>query len=350
MKIDKSLISAKLSKIKSAIPTRPSIDCLKGVLVKDGTLTATNLEISITTDIGIDTDETFILPDKAIEMIMNLPQGDVEITSDSENAITIRTGGIKNKFQSFSSYDYPAVASSVEDDGLSVTVDGAELQNIMSSISYAISDNEAKPIQTGMLLEGDGENLNLVACDGYRLAWATLPYAHELKIVIPRVSIQKMLQLGIKGDVHISYNRKNAVFVFEDYVFRTRLLEGSFISYQQMFTETPVSVTVDRRTLIDSINRASIVAGEAKKPKVCLDIGSEIRLSTNSAFGDYSEDIPLEEGTEQTMKIGFNGRLLLDTLKTYGVEKIKINLTDPLKPAIIHEENIRTLVLPVRLS
>lgn len=350
MKIEKSLISAKLAKIKSAIPPKPVIECMKGVLVKDGTLTATNLEIAITTDIGVDTDETFILPDKAIEMIMNLPQGEVEITCTAEHAITIKTGGIKNKFQSFDPAAFPAIENTVDGDALSVTLNGDDLQASMGAITYAISDSEAKPIQTGMLLECDGENLNLVACDGFRLAWATLPYTNELKMVVPKQSIQKLLQLGVKGDVHISYNRKSAVFVFDNYVFFTRLLEGAFMEYKKMFVSTPISVVVDRKALIDSINRASILSTESKKPQVCLDIDKVIRLSTNSAYGDYSEEISMEQPAEAAIQIGFNGRLLLDTLKTYSVDKLSIGMTEALKPAIIHEENIRTLVLPVRLK
>lgn len=77
MVIDRQEISKKLKVLRSVTPTRTS-DGVIGILVANRQLVANNNEILIYTDITNDSDESFIIPTSAIDLIENLPNGDMQ--------------------------------------------------------------------------------------------------------------------------------------------------------------------------------------------------------------------------------------------------------------------------------
>lgn len=151
MKIEKQELASKLNKLKRILPSRPTIECLKGILLKNNSIFVNNLEMAMMTPLDIDTEEEFILPQKAIEMIESLPAGQIEITCDKNYSITIKTDNIKNRFQSFNPDEYPDTSLNIDTGEEKTIVPGEVLQEAMNSIIYAVSTNDRKPAITGML-------------------------------------------------------------------------------------------------------------------------------------------------------------------------------------------------------
>jgi DNA polymerase-3 subunit beta len=52
----------------------------------------------------------------------------------------------------------------------SLSISEKNLKNMISQTNFAVSDNEARPIQTGALFEAEKGRLTVVACDSFRLA------------------------------------------------------------------------------------------------------------------------------------------------------------------------------------
>ncbi|WP_206458681.1 DNA polymerase III subunit beta [Anaerovorax sp. IOR16] len=351
MIIEKAEISGKLQKIKSAIPTRVQIECLKGVLLKNNTLYANNLEMGMSAKLSVDTDEEFIIPQKAIDMILSLPDGEVSITCDKNNSLTIKTKNIKNKFRSFSASEFPPMPYIEGPTDTSVGIDCEKLCQALNSVIYAVAINEAKPQMSGVLFEARDGKLNLVGCDGYRLAWAKIDYDVALNIIIPRETIQRLLQFSLKGNVSIFMNAKSSMFRMEEFSIYTRLLNGSYIDYEKMYPTPSNSTIVNRNALVESVNRASICTDDKGKPKIILDIENDtMRISTTSAISDYSEEIRLEGPIDEPIRIGFNGRYLIDCLKSYDYEHIEMGFTGPQSPVVVGDNSLKSLVLPIRLN
>lgn len=71
MIIEKSEIAKELKKLKSLTPSNKT-DEVNGVLFKDNMLVANNFEMTATAKLPVDTDEAFVIPMKAIELMINL--------------------------------------------------------------------------------------------------------------------------------------------------------------------------------------------------------------------------------------------------------------------------------------
>jgi DNA polymerase III, beta subunit len=354
MKIDKSEIAGKLAKLKSIIPSKPAIESMKGILVKNGTLTANNLEMALRTNVDCDADEQFIIPQRAIEMIESLPDGDVEITAQSSangenDTIVIRTETISNRFQSFPPQDYPDIPEL--ESASNVGVDSEGLLEAISSIMYSVGTTCNRPAMNGMLFEGDGENLNLVGCDGYRVAWAQLKYPEQIKMIVPRAAVNTFLGLGISGKVDISYNKRGAIFVTAEYAFYSRLLEGEFVDYRKTFPKHTNNVVIDRRSFLDSIKRSAICAEDKGRPQVIMDLqGESMKITTHSALGEYAEDLHMDTSIDEAVRIAFNARYLMDCIKSYRGVGLDCSFGGSSSPMVVDDGEIKSLVLPVRMS
>ena len=101
MRIEKSELAGKLSKVKSIVPKKSTVEALQGVLVKDRKLIANNFEVTAKLDLDCEGDDTFIIPAKAFDLISNLPDGEVDIQG-TESQVIIKAEKIRNKYATVS--------------------------------------------------------------------------------------------------------------------------------------------------------------------------------------------------------------------------------------------------------
>ena len=347
MKIDKAEIAGKLAKQTGLVSSKVTTDFLKGVLFKDGTMTATNTELTIVSGIEAEIETPFILPQRGIDVIENLPDGEIEI-SVHEKSLTVKAPGIINRVPLYAADKYPEPPAIKG--GESIGIDAEELGEAINAVLYAVSTDNTKPVHTGLLFRGDEKTLNLVGCDGYRVAWNTLDYTEKVDMVVPRESLQKMLQLGLKGNVEISYDLRHAVFKADEYTVFTRLLEGEFLDFKKVFPAGTDLVSLDRKMLISAVQRANIFVEQHRRPVEFRFENETLNIKVNSADGEYSEDMTLESPYIGSLRIGFNSRFLLDALKSFQCGEVECSLKGELGPMSISDGVMKALVLPVRLK
>lgn len=350
MLIDKSEIASKLSRLKGILPKNPTIESLKCILFKNNSLFANNLEIAMMVPLDTDTEEEFLLPPKAIEMIENLPSGNIKISVDRKNVLTIETDEIKNKIKSLDPANYPEMNMNVAT-GEKATIPGDILQESINSILYAINANCTNTTMSGVLLESDGGKLNIVGTDGYRLAWSIVNYDKKIKMIIPKTTAQKLLGFGLDGDVEILYNNKHAIFKLEEYTFYSRLINGAYIDYKTVLPQHSNSVIINKSILMESVNRAGICTESKGPSSVVFDIEEDVlKISAKSALGEYSEILTLKDSIQSPIRIAFNARYLIDCLKSYKDHEITLNFGKATAPMVIDQATLKSLVLPVRLK
>ena len=120
MKIQKEELAQKLNKIKGVVPKRTSMPVLQGILAMDGYLIANNLEMAVKAKIDGIEGETFIIPERAFDLINNLPEGEIEISATANESITIKADKIKNKYQTMSPEKFPLTAVQAEGSELTI--------------------------------------------------------------------------------------------------------------------------------------------------------------------------------------------------------------------------------------
>ena len=361
--INQKTLANKIGIAQKAINSKTTIELLKGIL-----WVAKNDQLKITgydAEIGIETytqaevqEEGEIVVDARLfgDIIRKLPDSFVELETDNENNIYINCVNSKFKIKGYPAKEFPKLPD--VEDGAICDIPQELLKNMIKQTVFAISQDQTKPILMGELLEIQDGNISLVAIDGYRLAVRTSNFENPIqnvKVIIPgKTLIDVNSLLTSEESIGLGFNEKNAVFMIKDTKIITRLLEGDFIDYKKLLPkEYNTKVKLNTRDLLDSIERASLLAREDKNNLIILDINNEnMQINSASEYGNAEENIPVEKQGED-IKIGFNSKYVLDVLKVIDNQYITMNLIGKNNPCFIKEqdnENYIYMILPVRIS
>ena len=348
MKIEKTELAQKLNKIKGVVPKKTPMQVLQGILVQDGYLIANNMEMTVKAKIEGTEGESFIIPERAFDLINNLPDGEMEISAAADNIITIKADKIKNKYQTLDPAQFPATAS--QDEGSELRIKAEMLLESMKRVSYAVPAQNTNTVMTAMCLQAAGGQLNFAGLDGHVLAWDKIDYDGEFELLIPKNTVDKIKSLGLSGEVQIRHNKTGAVFITEDFEIYTRLIEGEYFKYQTLFKELPLHTVVSRIALLDAMTRAKMCTEERCPVKFEMD-GGALSLSIKDNTTDYHETVELQEDIAKTLTIGFDARLVLETLKAFDCENVGLSFGGPKMPMIVEAEDsdFKTIVLPVAI-
>lgn len=351
MLVKKYEISRVIDKLKSIVQKNDRFPALGGILVKDGYLIASNTEITLKVKLEASVGNYFIIPLKALDLIKNLPDGDVEICSTEKNEVIIKTGSIKNKYQSMDPEEF-AFDVKEDEENPGVTLDGKKIMEAMGHVVFAASDNMANIQMTGVYFDGREMEMKLVALDGHVIAIdsITTSDAADLKLIVPKNTVKKLVSLGMIDDVTVTYTKGSAVFKSEEYAVFTRLIDGKYFTYEKMFGYGETKTIVSRADLVGAMTRAKMCT-EEKQPVVFDINGKELNVRIADSRADYKEMVELQVPVEKPMKIGFDSKLVLETIKAFGSENIVLNFTNSVTPMIMEAEDsdMKAAVLPVKI-
>lgn len=346
MKIEKSELAQKLNKIKGIVPKKSHIPALYGVLVDNGYLIASNTEITIKTKLEGVEGENFIIPEKAFDLINNLPDGEMDITVIGKDAINIKTGKIRNRYQTVDPGEFPVMVW--QENGSEFDIDAEVFLRAVKHIFYAMSSREDNTVMTSMCLQaGDGQ-LNFVGSDGRVLAWDRVDYDGEFELLIPRNTVEILKSVGFSGRVKIKHSKIGAVFITEEIEVYTRLVEGKYFGYQKVFNKLPIHTIVPRLDLLSAMTRVKMCTKERSPVKFEIE-GNSLNLSIKDQTTDYSETVELQQEMTEALMIGFDVKLVLETLKSFDCENVRLSFGGPKMPMIVEADGIdfKTVVLPV---
>lgn len=349
MKIQKTILTAKLNKIKGIVPKKTTMPVLQGILVKEGYLIANNLEMTVKAKLDGIEDECFIIPERAFDLINNLPDGEIEISVTANDTITIKADKIKNKYQTMDCTTFPVTA--VQEDGNELTINSETLLESMKRVAYAVPAQNSNTVMTCMCFQASGGQLNFVGLDGHVLAWDKVDYEGEFELLIPKNTVDKLKSLGLSGEVKIKHSKTGAAFITDEFEVYTRLIDGEYFQYQRMFTELPLHTVVSRVDLLDAMTRAKMCTEERCPVRFELE-GKSLNLSIRDSTTDYHETVDLQEEMTDELTIGFDARLVLETLKAFDCDNVGVSFGGPKMPMIVEAEDsdFKTIVLPVAIN
>lgn len=349
MKIQQTELAAKLNKIKGVVPKKNTMPVLRGVLVKEGYLIANNLEMTVKVKVEGIGDECFIIPERAFDLINNLPDGEIDISVKAGNTIVIKADKIQNKYQTVDSEQFPVTG--IHEDEKRLTIKADILSNAIKRVSYAIPAQSSNAVMTSMCLQAAGGQLNFVGLDGHVLAWDKVNYDGEFELLIPKNTVDKLKSFGLSGDVQITHNKTGAVFITEDFEIYTRLIAGKYLKYQSMFKELPLQTVVSRTNLLDAMTRAKMCTDERSPVRFELQ-ENLLNLSIKDKITDYHETVDLQENIAKPLTIGFDARLVLETLKAFECDNVRLSFGGPKMPMFVEAEDsdFKTIVLPVVIN
>lgn len=351
--------------VSKAVPGKTTMPILECILLNttDGSLklTASNMDLGIESMVSESSveEEGYVALDAKLfsDVVRNLPPETVFIESDKQFHTVIRCGTAEYKIIGKSGQDFPKLPILKIDEP--VEISQLTFKNIITQTSFAAAVNEANKMMTGVYMEIHGNFLKMVALDGHRISVRTIqlkqPYPDH-SVIIPGKSlneINKNLSSEINDKAYIYFTDNQMIVDIENTTMVVRLIEGQYFNYEQMIRfQFNTKVVVNRREIVDSINRATLLVKEGEKKPIILNIvDGKIELMGNSAFGTMKEDIQvLKEGED--LMIGFNPRFLFDALRVIDDEQVSIYLMDAKSPAFIKDdaESYIYIVLPVNFT
>ena len=351
-----------ISIVTKAITGKTTMPVLEGIYIKatkEGlTLIGSDIDVSIETKVEADViQEGSIVIDSRIfsEIIRKLPNSEVKIEISENDLIQITCEKSVFNLVFMNSSDYPSLPSINED--ISVEVPQNLLKNMIKGTSFAIAQDETRPILQGILFEVKNRELNLVALDGYRLAVRNelLDVDNNIEVVIPGKTLNEVSKILEDNNdiVKITFTNNHILFNINNTKIIYRLLDGKFVNYVSLLPqEYKLLVNVKKQELQQGIERASLMAKDGNSNLIRLDVQEDILVITsNSQLGKVREEVNINLQGEG-VQIAFNSRYLLDVLKNMEDDDVVIEMTSSVSPCVIKGRNSNSskyLVLPVRL-
>lgn len=348
MRIQKEILAAKISRLKAIVPRQTPMAVLQGILISDGWMTATNMELTVKTLLeGADPNDRMIIPADAFDLISNLPSGELELTGGKDR-IRISMDSIENEFSTFDPDQFPR-SQTTESDSV-VTLDADELMEHLANVLWAVAKKDGgSSVMKALCIDCHDGEANFVGLDGHSVAWDRTPYRGSMKMLIPRESVEALLKLDMKGDVEIAQDMLHSSFRCKDYIVETRLTDGEFFDYKKLFEgEAGKEIGIDRKTMIDAIKRAASCA--PKSTALVLSFtGPTVTIRIDSPKSKYKECLLLDDGTDEDFEIAFNPTILENNLRAFRSEKLVMKIDGPKKPMILQASgtDLTTLALPV---
>ena len=196
------------------------------------------------------------------EIIRKLPNSDVriEIIQDDTVQITCEKSVFNVVFMNAD--EFPSIPKL--DIAKELKVPQNILKNMIKSTSFAIAQDETRPILQGILFEVKEKKLNLVALDGYRMAIKTeyLDNDFDIEVVIPGKTLNEVSKIleDIESIVNITFTNNHILFDLGETKIISRLLEGKYVNYLSLLPqEHKLLINVNRQELQNGIERAFLL-------------------------------------------------------------------------------------------
>ncbi|MEP0872597.1 DNA polymerase III subunit beta [Trichocoleus desertorum AS-A10] len=385
-------LSANLSLVSRAIPSRPTHPVLANVLlIADAaaqrvSLTAFDLSLGIRTSFAahVETGGEITLPAKLLnDIVSRLPEGEINLADEAGNAdasgepsdvlqATLTCSSGRYQMRGLSAVEFPELPI-IEDGEVVYLPVEALVQGLQGSL-FATSADETKQILTGVHLTLQQGSLEFAATDGHRLAvvqtTGETPDAQagaaiadtELTVTIPAKTLRELERMvGMRpaeDAVALHLNPSQAVFEWADQRLTSRLLEGQYPNYRQLIPrQFSRQMTVERRLFLGALERIAVLADQKNNVvKLSLDLEQqEIALSVDAQdVGNGREVIPAQVSSESgdSLDVAFNVKYLMDGLKALNTSEIQMQLNSATTPVVLTplgSVKMTYLVMPVQI-
>lgn len=369
--IKKELLLNALNKVSKAISTKNLIPVLAGVkfdLKKKGlTLTASDNDITIQTlieatnndDFKIEEEGSIIIQGKYIlDIVRKLPDKYINIEVVDELKILIYTENSEFNLNGISESEYPNIG--LEESKKKVHVKACIFKEIVNQTAFAASNEESKPVLTGINFNIVGDVLECNSTDSYRLARKVVKLnsasEENYNIVIPSHNILEFSRIidDEDGDVELHIFNNKILFKIGNLKFESRLINGTYPNTSNLLPEESyLVVSTNLNAFYDVIDRVSILTSDKEKNIVTLETKGDILVLKSSSIeiGRVEEKMPITKNNNEDIKISFSAKYMMEALKSFSTETVDIHFVGEIKPILIkssEDETLTQLVLPIR--
>ncbi len=352
-----------LNIVSKAVASKSTMSILECILIdaqdEQVILTANDMELGIETKFMahvVESGKTAVEAKLFTEIIRKLPDSQI-ILEMKNNSIQISCENALFKIPCFSTDEFTYLPDINKEEYIKISQ--FTLKDIIRQTIFALSPGDNNPLMTGELFEVFENQLKVVSLDGHRIAIRTVilnevyPYH---KVIIPGKvlnEISKILNGDRESQVIIYFTKNHVCFEFDETVVVSRLIEGEYFKIEQMLSADYItSIEVNKKNLLSSIERSTLLVKESDKKPIILTItNNKMELVMNSSLGSMREEIEITQFGND-IQIAFNPRFLIEALKAIDDENITMYTINAKAPCFIKdkEESYIYLILPVNFN
>jgi len=344
----------------------PILNCIKFELTNEGlSLMSTDNDIAIKTFISNNKIEkieklgSVVVSGKYIyEIIRKLPNELINIEEVVDSKLYIYTENSSfhlnlNKIEEFPNLD-------LKESKNPIILNKTIFKNIINQTIFATSNQESRPVLTGINIKISDDILECTATDSYRLAKKIIkintPVKEQINIIIPSKNINEINKMlfADENDIEIHIFNNKVIFKFDNIIVLSRLINGTYPDTSKLIpTEFKIRMCVNLEEFYNSIDRASLLTNESEKNTIKLESNkNKITIFSNiPEIGKVEETLSIEKDVAEDIKIAFSSKYMIEALRSLECETIEILLNGEINPIIIknlNDDSVIQLILPIR--
>ena len=358
----------------------PVLDNVKLVAGKTGLeLWATDLSITIRYGLVAQVEEAGAItaPRRGLRQVASALLGEyVQMETGPSAILAIRCAGTRTSIIGITAEDFPIMPEVPERSA--VELDAAEMSRLIMQTVFAASTRQKDVILSGVLLEFSGNELKMVASDGFRLSASSLEFSERIQepksIIVPAWVLKELGRLvsKAKGRVSVFVDEKlsQVFFRFGEILFVSRLIEGTFIDYRNCIPrqEQRTVAVVSTANFLKAMETIQVLARNAARyecsgvvRKQANIVHLRIAPAGEEGFGSIgvsamtevagSIGARLEARVEgEGVEIAFNGRYLSQALSAIEAERVEFSTTSPTGAVLIKpvgDKNFLHVLMPM---
>ncbi|KRM94324.1 DNA polymerase III subunit beta [Lentilactobacillus senioris DSM 24302 = JCM 17472] len=375
LSINRAAFIKALNTVSRAISSKTTIPILTGLkLSADVTglvLTGSNADISIETTVQIEDPDNqlviseagnIVLPARFFtEIVKKLPMETLTLEVSDNFQTKITSGQSSFEINGLDAGNYPHLPEIDTNDSITLSAD--IFKEVVSQTVMAVSNQESRPILTGVHFTIDDNSLMAVATDSHRLSQRKVvldqPVNGHYDFVIPGHSLTELTKMIADDQTNVTLlvTENQVLFMLGDTMFYSRLLEGNYPDTTRLIpTEFDTRIQFDAHELLASVERASLLSHESRNNVVKLTIDPDQQIVT--IYGNSPDVGNVEEAMEprsvegNQLEISFNPDYMKDALRSFGQTNVNIDFTSPLRPFTLMPsedgESFIQLITPIR--
>ena len=369
--IKREILLEALNKVSKAISTKNLIPVLAGIKFelkkKKLVLTASDNDITIQTtieslkeeDFKIENEGSIIIQGKYIlDIVRKLPDEYINIEVIDDLKILIYTANSEFNLNGISESEYPNIG--LEESKKKIDVKASVLKSIVYQTAFASSNEESKPVLTGINFNIVGDILECNSTDSYRLARKVVKLdkvsEENYNIVIPSHNLVEFTKIldGELEDVELHIFNNKILLKAGNLKFESRLINGTYPNTSNLLPDDSfLVINTNLNDFYNVIDRVSILTSDKEKNIVTLETdGNTLILKSSSVeVGRVEEKMTINKNNDENIKISFSAKYMMEALKSFSTETVDIHFVGEIKPILIkskEDETLTQLVLPIR--
>ena len=366
--IEKNVILEALNNVTKALSQRTTIPVLNGIVFDVSSegieLLASDSELTIKVNIPkenvrtIDGTGKIIIQSKYfVDMIRKMPADVIDFEIEDNLKIKISTPNNQYRLNCYNPADYPNIVIDKNEDVINIK--GDVLKEIINQTAYAMSTQEVRPLLTGINIKINGDILECIATDSYRLSKKNIrldaPSRKTVNIVVPGRSITELEKIiGEDDNVEVFVFSNKILFVYKNIYIQSNLLNGSYPETSHFIpNDFAYMINLNLKEFYDAVDRAALLAQNKEKNIIKMHIEDKdmIITSTSNELGNAEEKLKVDCNNKEKIEISFSSKYMMDALKVIKEDNILLLLNTDDKPLLIKpvtDESLTELILPIK--